>query len=120
MQALYEKYHEQGFEIFAFPCNQFGNQEPGTEQEIKLFAKQKYGVTFPLFAKVEVNGANAHPLWVFLRKAQPGMLGDSIKWNFTKFLCDHNGIPVKRYATQTPPLSLEKDIAELLSRKAKL
>jgi len=116
LQQLYEKYHAQGFEILGFPCNQFGNQEPGTEEEIKQFVKTKYGVTFPMFSKVDVNGDNAHPLWVFLRTEKTGILGDSIKWNFTKFLCDKEGIPVKRFGTQTSPLSFENDIKELLNK----
>jgi len=113
---LYDKYHSQGFEILAFPCNQFGNQEPGTEAQIKEFVSQ-YGVSFPMFSKINVNGDSAHPLFVFLRGALPGTLGDSIKWNFTKFLCDANGIPKTRYATTTEPYSIEKDIVNLLNNK---
>jgi len=116
LQQLYEKYHAQGFEILGFPCNQFGNQEPGTEQEIKQFVTTKYGVTFPMFSKVNVNGDNAHPLWVFLRTEKTGFLVDAIKWNFTKFLCDRDGIPVQRYSTQANPLSFENDIQELLKK----
>jgi len=116
LQQLYEKYHAQGFEILGFPCNQFGNQEPGTEQEIKQFVTTKYGVTFPMFSKVNVNGDNAHPLWVFLRTEKTGFLVDAIKWNFSKFLCDRDGIPVQRYSTQANPLSFENDIQELLKK----
>jgi len=116
LQQLYEKYHDQGFEIFGFPCNQFASQEPGTEQEIKQFVKTKYGITFPMFAKVDVNGDKAHPLWLYLQTAKGGFLGDAIKWNYTKFLCDRDGIPVERYATTSNPLSFEKDIQELLKK----
>jgi len=111
---LYAKYAEKGLEILAFPCNQFGKQEPGTNEEIKAFVAKK-GATFKLFDKVDVNGKNTHPLFLFLRKELKGTLGSSIKWNFTKFLCDRSGKPVKRYGPPTKPLSFEQDIAGLLA-----
>jgi len=117
---LYDKYHSQGFEIWGFPCNQFGAQEPGTEQDIKQFIATKYGITFPMFSKVEVNGDKSDPLWMFLRTEKTGLLGDAIKWNFTKFLCDRDGIPVMRYGPQSNPLSFEKDITNLLTSKSNL
>jgi len=115
---LYEKYHSQGFEILAFPSNQFGSQEPGTNEEIKSFVKAQFGVTFPLFSKILVNGPNTEPLWQFLKSAQPGLLGtESIKWNFTKLLCNRQGIPVNRYGTQTNPFQFEEDIVKELNNK---
>jgi glutathione peroxidase-family protein len=115
MQPLYEKFKDQGFAIAAFPCNQFGNQEPGTNAEVKLFA-QKYGATYDLYAKIDVNGDTAHPLWKFLKKKQGGTLGDFIKWNFTKFLVDRNGVPVKRYAPTSDPNSIIPDIEKELAK----
>ena len=110
------RYAENGLRILAFPCNQFGhNQEAGTNEEIKEFAISQ-GAEFDLFSKIDVNGANADPLYVFLKKAKGGTLTDSIKWNFTKFLCDKDGVPVKRYAPNTAPLDLVKDIEKELSK----
>ena len=101
--------------MLGFPCNQFGAQEPGDAEEIKNFCALKYDVTFPMFAKVDVNGANAHPLFDYLKKAKPGLLGSqNVKWNFTKFLVDKDGNPVARYAPQESPDSLRKDIEKLL------
>jgi len=118
LQQLYSTYHDQGLEILAFPCNQFGKQEPGTNEQIKKFAEEKFDVTFTLFEKVEVNGPNAHPVFKYLCDALPGILGTKdIKWNFTKFLIDRNGIPYKRYATQTPPSSMKDHIQNLLAAK---
>jgi len=97
-----------------FPCNQFGKQEPGTNLEIKQFAQFGYNVTFKLFSKIDVNGANAHPLWLFLRSQLTGILGSSIKWNFTKFLVDRNGKPLKRFGPPTAPFEFETDIQNLL------
>jgi glutathione peroxidase len=115
LEKLYEKYKDQGFEILGFPCNQFGAQEPGNETEIKQFCDLNFGVKFPLFAKVEVNGANAHPLYKYLTSEKPGILGtEAIKWNFTKFLIDRQGEPVKRYASAATPASLESDIEAIL------
>lgn len=115
LQALYEKYRDRGFEILGFPCNQFGAQEPGIEQEIGAFCSTTYNVTFPMFAKVEVNGANAHPLYQHLKSAAPGVLGtEAIKWNFTKFLIDRDGRVVTRFAPKDEPKALEQDIENLL------
>ncbi len=117
LEKLYRKYKNQGFEILAFPCNQFGNQEPGTNEEIKSFCQTNYNVTFKLFDKIDVNGANAHPLYQFLKDAKPGIMGSKdIKWNFTKILIDREGNVVERYAPQTTPESVAKDIEKLLSR----
>ncbi len=116
MEKLYKKYKSKGFEILAFPCNQFGNQEPGSNEEIKNFCSTKYNVTFKLFDKIDVNGPNAHPLYNFLKEAKPGLMGTKdIKWNFTKFLIDKQGNVVERYAPQTTPESIEKDIEKLLN-----
>ena len=115
LQALYEKYRDRGFEVLGFPCNQFQHQEPGSEEEIKNFCELNYGVGFPLFAKIDVNGENAHPLFSYLTEALPGLLGSKkIKWNFTKFLIDREGKPVKRFAPSTTPESIESDIEKLL------
>jgi glutathione peroxidase-family protein len=119
LETLHEKYNEQGLSVVAFPCNQFGGQEPGTEAEIKDFVKQ-FDVKFDMMAKINVNGENAHPLYKFLKDKQGGLLGDFIKWNFSKFLVDRNGVPVKRYAPTTAPKDIEKDIIGLLNAKASL
>lgn len=115
LQDLYAQFHDQGLEILAFPCNQFGGQEPGTPQQIEEFCSTRFGVTFPIFQKIDVNGANAHPLFEYLKTAAPGLLGtEAIKWNFTKFLVNRNGLPVKRYASASSPSSISADIKELL------
>lgn len=115
LQALYEKYADRGLVILGFPCNQFGQQEPGTANDIQSFCETRFGVTFPLFQKIDVNGVNAHPLYKYLTKEAPGLLGsEAIKWNFTKFLVDRNGQVVSRYAPLTKPEDLEKDIQALL------
>jgi len=115
LEALQRKYAERGFAVLGFPCDQFGHQEPGNEAEIQQFCKLNYDVSFPMFAKIDVNGANAHPLYQFLKKQQPGILGtEGIKWNFTKFLIDGNGNVVKRYAPTDKPEDLTKDIEALL------
>jgi len=115
LEKLHRDLGERGFEVLGFPCNQFGAQEPGDADEIKNFCSLKYDVTFPMFAKVDVNGANAHPLFDYLKKAKPGLLGSqNVKWNFTKFLVDKDGNPVARYAPQESPDSLRKDIEKLL------
>lgn len=115
LEALYRQYRDRGFVILGFPCNQFGHQEPGDEAEIKGFCALKYDVSFPLFAKIKVNGDDAHPLYQFLKKEQGGILGlDFIKWNFTKFLIDKTGKVVKRYAPTDTPEAIGRDIAALL------
>jgi len=115
LEALYRKYEPQGLTVLGFPCNQFGAQEPSNEIQIGAFCEKNYGVTFPLFAKVDVKGTNAHPLFLYLTQAKPGLLGtEAIKWNFTKFLIDRNGNPMARYAPQTKPEDLEEPIKELL------
>lgn len=115
LQALYEKYKDQGFEILGFPCNQFMNQEPGTESEIQSFCQLNYGVSFQMFAKVNVNGKDAHPLFTYLTEQAPGILGmKAVKWNFTKFLVDRNGKVVDRFAPSTNPKELEEDIEKML------
>lgn len=115
LQKLYTQYQAQGFEILAFPCDQFGHQEPGDDTQIAEFCSLNYATTFPLFSKIEVNGANAHPLFRHLKKAAPGILGSKrIKWNFTKFLVDRQGNVVKRYATATKPQAIAADIEQLL------
>ncbi|MGG2092409.1 glutathione peroxidase [Bacillus sp. S13(2024)] len=111
LQALYEKYKEQGFEILGFPCNQFGGQEPGTAEEITSFCELNYGVTFPMFAKIDVKGDNMHPLFHYLTEQEPGLLGmKAVKWNFTKFLVGRDGKVMKRFAPKTKPEQLEKEI----------
>jgi len=115
LEALYQKYHGKGLEILGFPCNQFGAQEPGTEDEIASFCEVNFGVTFPLFAKVDVNGDAAAPLYRHLKSAKPGLLGsEAIKWNFTKFLVDRKGAVVARFAPNDEPAALAGDIEKLL------
>ncbi len=115
LEKLYQNYQSQGLVVLGFPCNQFGAQEPGTESEIKQFCDTNYRVTFPLFSKVSVNGPEAHPLYNYLKKANPGILGtEAIKWNFTKFLVDKNGNVVKRFAPVDKPESFEKEIRAIL------
>ena len=115
LEALYEKLHGRGFEILGFPSNQFGAQEPGNEAEIAQFCELNYGVKFPLFAKIDVNGSDAAPLYQYLKKAKPGLLGsEAIKWNFTKFLVDRQGKVVERYAPNVEPQAIAGDIEKLL------
>lgn len=114
LEHLYEEYKASGLEILDFPCNQFGHQAPGTEEEIVSFCQLKYNVTFKQFAKIKVNGKNEHPLYTFLKSQQGGVLGSKIKWNFTKFLVDCDGNVVKRYAPTVKPEDIKKDIKELL------
>jgi glutathione peroxidase len=116
LEQLYRKHREAGFAVLGFPCDQFGNQEPGDEREIREFCSLRYDVTFPMFAKVAVNGAETHPLFAALKSARPGLLGsEAIKWNFTKFLVDRSGRVVSRHAPQTKPEELEPAIAQLLA-----
>ncbi len=116
LEKLYKQYRDQGLVILGFPCNQFGAQEPGSEAEIAKFCSLSYGVSFPMFARVEVNGDGAHPLYQYLKAQQPGLLGiKSIKWNFTKFLVDKNGKVVERFAPQTKPEALANAVESLLS-----
>jgi glutathione peroxidase len=115
LQEVYQQYATRGFEVLGFPCNQFGRQEPGDAGQIGAFCEKNYGVTFPMFAKVEVNGSNAHPLYRYLKDKEPGLLGiEAIKWNFTKFLVDRTGKVIRRYAPQTKPESIADDIEKLL------
>jgi len=115
LQALFEKYRERGLEVLGFPCNQFGHQEPGDEAAISEFCELNFGVDFPLFGKIDVNGDNAHPLYKHLKEEAPGLLGSkAVKWNFTKFLVNRDGQVVKRYAPTDKPESLAKDIEKLL------
>lgn len=115
LEAMYRKLHDKGLEILGFPCDQFGHQEPGDEEEIKSFCSTKYDVSFPMFAKVEVNGENAHPLYKHLKSESPGILGtEGVKWNFTKFLVDRQGRVVKRFGSVDSPEKIEKEIEALL------
>jgi glutathione peroxidase len=115
LEALYRKLHARGLEVLGFPCDQFGHQEPGNEAEIRQFCSLNYDVTFPMFAKVEVNGDGADPLFRHLKKQAPGLLGtEAVKWNFTKFLVDRQGNVVTRFAPNDKPEDLEKDVVALL------
>ena len=114
LQTLYERYREQGFEILDFPCNQFGGQAPGSEKEIVDFCQINYGVSFPQFSKIEVNGKNESPLYTFLKGEKGGFMGSRIKWNFTKFLVDREGRVVERFAPAVTPEKIEERIKELL------
>ncbi|MFJ7753967.1 glutathione peroxidase [Peribacillus muralis] len=115
LQSLYVQYEEQGLVVLGFPCNQFLNQEPGDDLEIDSYCKLNHGVTFPMFAKVNVNGKEAHPLFSYLAENAPGLMGSkSIKWNFTKFLIDREGNIINRYAPKTKPMEFESDIKKLL------
>jgi len=116
LEALYRRFRERGFSVLGFPCNQFGKQEPGSEAEIKAFCTGRFDVTFPLFAKIEVNGDSAHPLYQYLKTQKPGLLGsEAIKWNFTKFLIDRNGNAVKRFAPTDTPEKISSEIEALLA-----
>ncbi|MBP3204225.1 MAG: glutathione peroxidase [Lachnospiraceae bacterium] len=114
LEDLYKKYQAQGFEILDFPCNQFGHQAPGTEAEITSFCQLTYGVSFKQFAKIEVNGVNEHPLYTFLKSEKGGIMGDNIKWNFTKFLIDREGHVVERFAPTVTPEKIDEKVKELL------
>ncbi|MGM9487382.1 glutathione peroxidase [Ideonella sp. YS5] len=116
LQALHERYAGRGFAVVGFPSNEFGGQDPGSNDEIASFCEMNYGVSFPMMAKVEVNGGNAHPLWKWLKGEKPGFLGtEAIKWNFTKFLVGKDGQVIKRYAPQEEPEKLAKDIEAALA-----
>ena len=116
LQKMYENYHSKGLEVLGFPCDQFLHQEPGSDSDINQFCQVNYGVTFPMFSKIEVNGSDTHPLYSYLKKQAPGLFNSqTIKWNFTKFLVDKDGKVVKRYATRTKPEAIEADIAKLLA-----
>lgn len=116
LQELYAKYHDRGLEVLGFPCDQFGHQEPGSDAEIQSFCELNYGVTFPIFSKIEVNGSGTHPLYKFLKNEKGGLLGDAIKWNFTKFLVDKQGTVVERFAPQTAPERISADIERELAK----
>jgi glutathione peroxidase len=116
LEAVYQQFKDKGVEVLGFPCNQFGAQEPGTAEEIGAFCERNFGVTFPLFDKIDVNGNEAHPLFQHLKSEAPGLMGtEAIKWNFTKFLVRKDGTVFKRYAPQTEPKELMKDIEKLLA-----
>ena len=115
LEAIYKRYRDRGLVILGFPCNQFGEQEPGSADEIGAFCQKNYGVSFPMFDKIDVNGDHAHPLYQWLKKSAPGLLGsERIKWNFTKFLLDRQGNVVERYAPVTKPQDVAQDIETLL------
>ena len=114
LQDLYEKYQDKGFEILDFPCNQFGNQAPGSDEEITDFCNSRYGITFTQFAKIEVNGAGEDPLYTYLKSQKGGVMGSKIKWNFTKFLVDRDGNVVDRFAPVKTPADLDAEIVKLL------
>ncbi|MEO6998888.1 MAG: glutathione peroxidase [Terracoccus sp.] len=114
LETLYETYRGRGLQVLGFPCNQFGGQEPGTEEEIGQFCQQNYGVSFPMFAKVDVNGTDAHPLFDWLRSQKGGLIGNKIRWNFTKFLVARDGTVLQRYAPNTDPASIAGDIEAAL------
>jgi len=121
LEALYRRYREKGFAVLGFPCDQFAHQEPGSNIEIKSFCSLTYDVTFPLFARIEVNGSEAHPLYDYLKKARPGLFGiEAIKWNFTKFLVDRAGKVLKRYAPGATPEKIEEDISEIVNSSKNL
>ena len=114
LETLQQEFAPRGFSVLGFPCNQFGSQEPGDASQIEQFCSVNYGVTFPMFAKIDVNGSNAHPLYQYLKNAKSGLLGSSIKWNFTKFLIDRSGKVVARHAPTAKPEGLTKEIEALL------
>ncbi len=114
LEALQRRFHARGFNVLGFPCNQFGSQEPGSSAEIKTFCSTRYDVSFPMFAKIDVNGSNAHPLWAYLKSQKGGMLGSGIKWNFTKFLVGRSGKVIGRFTPQTKPSELTGEIDALL------
>ncbi|MCF0148625.1 MAG: glutathione peroxidase [Clostridium sp.] len=114
LEDLYKEYKDSGLQVLGFPCNQFLNQEPGDNKDVKNFCQINYGVTFDMFEKIEVNGSNAHPIYKYLKDQEKGILTKDIKWNFTKFLIDRNGNVVKRYSPTTSPLKIKEDIDKML------
>lgn len=114
LEVLYQKYKNQNFVILGFPCNQFGSQEPGNSEDIQEFCSINYGVSFPIFEKIDVNGDQAHPIFKYLKKELKGFLVNKIKWNFTKFVIDKNGIPFKRFAPTTKPENIEETLQKIL------
>lgn len=116
LEELYQKYKQDGLVILGFPCNQFGNQEPGTSKDIQEGCLVNYGVSFPMFEKVDVNGKNAHPLFVYLKAELPGLIGQNVKWNFTKFLVDANGKPTKRFSPITSPKAIDRYLRKFFSK----
>jgi glutathione peroxidase len=114
LEALHREFASRGFSVLGFPCNQFGSQEPGDAAQIEQFCASNYAITFPMFAKIDVNGGNAHPLYQYLKNEKSGLLGSSIKWNFTKFLADRSGVVVARHAPIAKPEALAKEIEVLL------
>jgi glutathione peroxidase len=118
LEQLWREYGDDGLVVLGFPCNQFREQDPGSEEEIVAFCERNYGVTFPMFSKVDVNGDDAHPLFVWLRSAKGGLLGERIKWNFTKFLVGRDGRVLKRFGPTTKPEKLVRDIEKALERSA--
>jgi glutathione peroxidase len=114
LEKLYKQYKDKDFVVLGFPCNQFANQDPSSDEEIQSFCSLNYGVSFPMFKKIEVNGPGAHPLYKYLKSEKKGALGSKIKWNFTKFLVDKDGNVVKRYASSKKPAAIEEDIKKLL------
>jgi glutathione peroxidase len=118
LENIYERFRDRGLEVLGFPCNQFGGQEPGSAEQIKAFCEESYGVAFPMFARIEVNGPSAHPLYQFLKKEKPGMLGiGRISWNFTKFLVNRQGVVAKRFGPATKPEALAGTIEQLLAEQ---
>lgn len=117
LEALYKKYKDQGLVILGFPCNQFAQQDPGDNQQIASFCQKNYGVSFPMYSKVCVNGSETHPLFTQLKTAAPGIMGEKIKWNFTKFLISRDGSTIKRFAPTTKPQKLESHIIKMLNQK---
>jgi len=116
LEELWQTYGERGLTVIGFPCNQFGSQDSGTDSEIASFCQTRYGVSFPMMSKVEVNGSQAHPLWQWLKRSAPGVLGtEAVKWNFTKFLVGRDGKPIKRFAPTDVPASLKRDIETALT-----
>lgn len=115
LEKLYQKYKEKGLVVLGFPCNQFGQQEPKSENEIAKFCKVNYGVTFPMFSKINVNGSETHPIYQYLKKQKWGILGGRINWNFTKFLLDRNGKVLNRYSSQIKPEIIEKDLIRIIA-----